>query len=301
MHIPVLLNEVIELLDPKNDQIIVDATVNGGGHTGEILKKEDFNGQIIGIDQDENLLNKLKDKFDNYIKNGRLKLIRGNFKDIKEYLKNLGVNKIDGAIFDLGMSSFQIEESGRGFSFLRDEPLIMSFKSVISEDDLTAEKIVNEWPEYEIARILKEYGEERFAGKIARNIAETRKKNRIKTTKDLVQIIIRSLRRGKIHPATRTFQALRIAVNDELNTLKDGLKNTFDILDNNGRIAVISFHSLEDRVVKNFFKDLKADGRAEILTKKPIMAKREEIHDNPRSRSAKLRGIIKIKKSKIKM
>lgn len=295
MHIPVLLNEVIELLDPKDGQIIVDATINGGGHTEEILRKKDFNGQIIGIDQDENLLSKLKEKFGNYIKKGQLKLICGNFKDIKGHLKNLRINKINGAIFDLGMSSFQIEESGRGFSFMKDEPLIMSFKSVISKDDLTAEKIINEWPENEITRILKEYGEERFAGRVARKIAEARKENRIKTTKELVRIIIKTVPgRERIHPATRTFQALRIAVNNELDVLKDGLKNTFDILDGNGRITVISFHSLEDRIVKHFFKDLKTDGRAKLLTKKPIMAKREEIHDNPRSRSAKLRGIIKI-------
>lgn len=294
MHIPVLLNEIIQLLNPRNNDVIVDATINGGGHTEEILKKEDFNGQIIGIDQDENLINKLKDKFDNYIKRGRLKLICGNFKDIKEYLKNLGINKINGAIFDLGMSSFQIEESGRGFSFLKDEPLIMSFKSVIFKDDLTAEKIINEWSLDEIARILKEYGEERFSGRIARNIADARNKNRVKTTKELVQIIIKSIpMRSRIHPATRTFQALRIAVNDELNVLKDGLENTFDILDDNGKIAVISFHSLEDRIVKNFFKELKMNGQAEILTKKPITAVKEEIYKNPRSRSAKLRGIIK--------
>lgn len=294
MHIPVLLNEIIQLLNPRNNDVIVDATINGGGHTEEILKKEDFNGQIIGIDQDENLINKLKDKFDNYIKRGRLKLICGNFKDIKEHLKNLGINKINGAIFDLGMSSLQIEESGRGFSFLKDEPLIMSFKSVIFKDDLTAEKIINEWSSDEIARILKEYGEERFSGRIARNIADVRNKNRVKTTKELVQIIIKSIpMRSRIHPATRTFQALRIAVNDELNVLKDGLENTFDILDDNGKIAVISFHSLEDRIVKNFFKELKMNGQAEILTKKPITAVKEEIYKNPRSRSAKLRGIIK--------
>lgn len=298
MHIPVLLKETLELLNPKGDEIIVDATINGGGHTEAILNIENFKGAVIGIDQDKNLVSLLEDKLKNYIKNGRLKLICGNFRNIDEHLNSINIKKIHGAIFDLGMSSSQLINSERGFSFLRDEPLNMSYKAELAPNDLTAEKIINDWTEKEIIRILKEYGEERFVNRIAKNIVEIRKKKRIKTTFELIEIIKKSIpfvarKRTKIHPATKTFMALRIAVNDELNALKHGLTKSFDCLKQNGRITVISFHSLEDRIVKNFFKNLKNQNLAEILTKKPIIPKEEEIKTNPRSRSAKLRTIKK--------
>lgn len=299
MHIPVLLHETIEFLNPKNNEVIVDATINGGGHTGEILKKGDFNGQVIGIDQDENLISSLKEKFNEYIKEGRLKLVCGNFRDIKGHLNSIKQEKINGAIFDLGMSSWQLDYSGRGFSFMRDEPLIMSFKKEAGEQDLTAEEIVNSFRGEELYKILKEYGEERFVNRIVKNILEARKIKKIKTTFELEEIIYRSVpkaakNKSRIHPATKTFQALRIAVNDEMNALKEGLKEAFEALEPEGRIAVISFHSLEDRIVKNYFRDLKTNKQAELLTKKPIIASFEEIKQNPRSRSAKLRGIIKV-------
>lgn len=299
MHVPVLLNELIELLDPKNNEIIVDATINGGGHAEEILRKKDFHGIVIGIDQDENLISILKKEKEKYIKEGRLKLVCGNFRNIDVHLKQLKINGLDGVLFDLGMSSRQLEEAERGFSFLKDKQLLMTFKVNPAPQDLTAEKIVNDWNEKEILKILKEYGEEKFAKRIAIKILETRKKKRIKTTFELIEIIKKSIpysvqKKSKIHPATKTFQALRITVNDELKALKEGLEKTFKVLNIGGRTAVISFHSLEDRIVKNFFRDLKNKKLAKILTKKPIIASKEEIERNPRSRSAKLRAIIKI-------
>src|SRR3989344_5122458 len=189
MHIPVLLKETLEILNPKNDEIIVDATINGGGHTEAIFKRKKFKGKIIGIDQDKNFEAELKEKFNVLEKQDRLKLINGNFREIKEHLKKLGINKINGVLFDLGMSSKQIAESGRGFSFLRDEPLLMSYKSCLASNDLTAEKIINDWSEKDLIKILKEFGEERFVFRIARNIVEARKKKRIKTTFELVEII----------------------------------------------------------------------------------------------------------------
>ncbi len=299
MHIPVLLKEIVDFLNPKDNEIIVDATINGGGHTEAILNISDFKGTVIGIDQDENLISSLENKFEKYIKNNRLKLICGNFRNIDKHLNSIGVKKIHGAIFDLGMSSAQLTNSERGFSFLRDEPLIMTYKSEPEPNDLTAEKIINDWTEKEITEILKEYGEERFTTRIARNIIEARKKKRIRTTFELVEIINYSVpyaarKKAKIHPATKTFQALRVAVNDELNALKYGLAKSFDYLKTGGMITVISFHSLEDRIVKNFFKDLKNQNLAEILTKKPVVASYEEIKNNIRSRSAKLRAIKKL-------
>lgn len=296
MHIPVLSKEAIKYLDPKSRGIIVDATINGGGHTEKILEDKNFKGIVIGIDQDEDLILKARMKYEQYIYGGRLKLICGNFREIDELLSSLNINGIGAALFDLGMSSWHLENSGRGFSFKKDEPLLMTYKANPSFGDLTAEKIINDWNHEEILKILKEYGEEIFADRIVKNILESRKEKRIKTTNELVKIIGKSKPSGadKIHPATKTFQALRIAVNDELAVLQEGLAKTFKLLEANGRMAVISFHSLEDRIVKFFFRSLKEKKMAEILTKKPITASEEEIKENPRSRSAKLRAIIKI-------
>ena len=301
MHIPVLRETAIKYLNPKSCNVFVDATINGGGHTKEILNDKNFKGVVVGIDQDEDLILKLKRELEKDLYLGRLKLVCGNFKEIDELLNSLNIKACDAALFDLGMSSWHLERSGRGFSFLRDEPLLMTYNVYPSFSDLTAEKIINEWGREEILKILKEDGEERFAENIVKNILEARKRKRIKTTFELVEIIKKSIpvniqRKSKIHPATKTFQALRITVNDELNGLKEGLAKAFDLLETNGRIVAISFHSLEDRIVKNFFRNLKAQGLANILTKKPLIASEEEVKQNPRSRSAKLRAIIKIKK-----
>lgn len=292
MHRPVLLKESIELLRPERGKVFVDATINGGGHSKEILKRMAKGAVLIGIDEDNNLIKSLKNKLKEEIKEKKLFLINGNFRNLKKLIRK----KADGVIFDLGMSSFQLEMSGRGFSFQRDEPLVMTF-SDNWRNKITAMEILNTWSREELEKILKEYGEERFAARIAEGIVKTRAQIKFKKTKDLVNAILNSVppssRRGRIHPATRTFQALRIAVNDELNALKDGLIQAFEILNKNGRIVVISFHSLEDRIVKNFFKEKMKQNQGKILTKKPIRPAPEEIRQNPRSRSAKLRGFVK--------
>lgn len=294
VHIPVLLKESLDLLKPEKGTMFVDATINGGGHSEEILKRMKQGAVLTGIDQDEDLINLLKNKFQKEIGEKRLILINGNFRDLKNLLKE----KSDGIILDLGMSSYHLEKSGRGFSFQKDEPLIMTY-SADWQNKLTAKEILNTWNREELEEIFREYGEERFARKISEAIAERRKKKPFKTTSELADVILKitpaKYKRMKIHPATRIFQALRIAVNDELNILNEGLNQAFEILKPGGRIIVISFHSLEDRIVKNFFRQKKRENQGEILTKKPIQPSIEEIRRNPKSRSAKLRGIVKIK------
>lgn len=288
VHIPVLLKESMDLLKPEEGKIFVDATINGGGHSQEILKRMKQGAILAGIELDEDLINSLKNKFQKEIVEKRLILINGSFRDLKKLLKE----KPDGIIFDLGTSSYHLEKSGRGFSFQKDEPLIMTYDKDW-QNKLTAKEILNVWSREELEKILREYGEERFAKRIAEAIAERRKLKKIETTKELVDVILETVPRMKIHPATKTFQALRIAVNDELDALKKGLEHGFEMLNAEGRMAVISFHSLEDRIVKNFFRQKKQENQGQILTKKPIRPSIEEIRRNPRSRSAKLRGLIK--------
>lgn len=304
IHKAVLLNETIEGLNLKNGAIVIDATFGGGGHSAEICRRYK-KVKIIAIDQDKSAWEKSKGKFKNY----NITFVNKNFREID----NLGAElpngssapKFDGIIFDLGLSSDQLENSGRGFSFLKDEPLLMTMKENPSPEDVTAKDIVNDWSEKSLADIIYGYGEEKYRGRIAREIVESRKKSKIETTFDLVKIIERatpnSYKKGKLHFATRTFQALRIAVNDELNALKIGLEKGFNILKNGGRISVISFHSLEDRIVKKFYsaKGGSASGGkenkvAKIITKKPILANSEELKINIRARSAKLRILEKI-------
>ncbi len=289
MHIPVLLKETIKFLNPQRGEFIVDATIGGGGHAVEILKKIGDSGTLLGIDWDKNQIERLKiEKLKDY-KNAIL--INGNYADLSEILKQKKLPKADGIIIDLGFSSEQLETS-KGFSFQKNEPLIMRYDRDIN--NLTAAEAVNQYNEKELADIFWKYGEERHSRKIAKKIIEERKKKRILTTFDLVEIIKKSVPRsyetGRIHPATKVFQALRIYVNDELGNLEKLLKNLDKIV--KGRIVIISFHSLEDRLVKNYFRNLNKEKRAEILTKKPIRPSEEEIRENPRSRSAKLRAII---------
>ncbi len=291
-HIPVLLNEVIKFLNPEPGDIILDATVDGGGHAKAILEKISPNGKLIGIDQDEEILERLKSELGK-----EAILINGNFRDLDKLLESLKIKFLNAALYDFGMSSLQLEESGRGFSFLKDEPLLMTYKSFTEPNDLTADKIINIWPEKEIADTIFYYGEERYARRIARKIAEGRKRKHIKTTFELADIIKRSVPwkpRQKINPATKTFQALRIAVNDELNAIAESLEKVWQFLVPGSRLVVISFHSLEDRIAKNFFRNKKKEGEAEIKTLKPIGPSEEEISLNPRSRSAKLRAAMKI-------
>ena len=299
IHISVLQKEVLKYLDPKPNKNFIDCTIGEGGHTNAILKENKPNGKVLGIDWDTEIIKKFELQVPSYKLQGRVILVNDSYINLKEIVEKYNFGPIQGILFDIGMSSWHLEKSKRGFSFLRDEPLDMRYgiKAQGFKDNLTAEEIINEWPQQEIGKILKEYGEERFAERIAKEIIEQRKIKPIKTTFQLVEIIKKAVpfryQRARIHPATRTFQALRIAVNDELNNLKKVLPQAIEVLAPEGRIVIISFHSLEDRIVKNFFKELSSD-KLKILTKKPIRASQKEIKINPRSRSAKLRAAIKL-------
>jgi len=291
VHKTVLLNETIDGLNLKKDSVVVDGTFGGGGHSAGVCEKYP-SVKIIAFDQDETAFEKAqKIPCEVSFKNE-------NFRNMD---KVLGGEKVDGIILDLGLSSDQLENSGRGFSFVKDEPLLMNLKKSTKEnpspEDITAEHVVNNWQEENLAKIIYGYGEERYAKRIARGIVEAREEKEIKTTHDLVRIIEASVsaiyRRGKIHPATRTFQAIRIAVNDELGALSEGLVKGFESLKSGGRMAVISFHSLEDRIAKRFYKEKEKEGKVILINKKPILASKEEVKNNPRSRSAKLRILEK--------
>ena len=286
-HIPVLQKEVIDYLDPKPNENFIDATIGEGGHTAAILEKNKPNGKVLGIEIDPEILEKFKFQ-------DRLILVNDSYVNLKNIIEKYNFGPIKGILFDLGMSSWHLEESGRGFSFQKDEPLDMrydeSLKFKVQSSKLTAEEILNKWRGEELEKILREYGQERFAQGIAKKIIETRRIRPIKTTFQLVEIIKRATpswyHHQRIHFATKTFQALRITVNNELENIKKGLEEALDVLGDGGRLVVISFHSLEDRIVKNFFQERKI----EILTKKPIRPSLEEIKTNKRSRSAKLRA-----------
>ncbi len=270
MHIPVLQKEVLEILNPRPNQNFIDATAGFGGHSKDILKRTAPDGKVLAIEKDLEVCSQIELQ-------DRLILINDSYVNLKEIVGKNDFHPVSGILFDLGMSSYHIDESGRGFTFLKDEPLDMRFSL---DSYLTAEHIVNNYKEEDIVEILKEYGEERLARVIAKRIIKERP---IKTTFELKRLIPRSTK------PQRTFQALRIAVNDELNNLQKALEQALDVLESKGRIAVISFHSLEDRIVKNFFKN----NNLEIITKKPIGPQEQEIRDNYRSHSAKLRGAAK--------
>ncbi|OGI58161.1 16S rRNA (cytosine(1402)-N(4))-methyltransferase [Candidatus Nomurabacteria bacterium RIFCSPHIGHO2_01_FULL_37_110] len=300
IHRTVLLNETIDgllaslkLNKGENEKfIVVDATFGGGGHSLEICRKYP-SVKIIALDQDKNVFTE-GDKF----KNCNISFVNDNFRNIDKVLVKTKVEEVDGIIFDLGLSSDQLENSGRGFSFLKDEPLLMTMKENPSREDLTAKEIVNTWSEESLADIIHGYGEERFARRIAKGVVETRVKKKIESSFDLVKVINDSVpvayRMGHLHPATRTFQALRIAVNDELGALKNGLEKGFKFLKKGGRMSVISFHSLEDRIVKRFYKAKEKEEKAKLINKKPFTPSIEEIRNNNRSRSAKLRILERI-------
>ncbi len=296
MHKPVLLKEVINILDIQPNDKVLDGTVGGGGYLKEICSLLGREGIIIGLDQDNSALEAVEDWFSS--KKCRVELINENFRNLDKVLSSLKIKKVNKIVLDLGISSDQLDKSGRGFSFQKNEPLLMTLKNKPKEDDLTAKEIVNNWDEQNLADIILGYGEERFAKKIALSLCGVRKQKPIKTTFDLVEIIEKAVpewyRHKKIHFATKTFQALRITVNDEIETLKKGLEKSFEYLDKEGRIAIVSFHSKEDGIIKRFFKDKKNKQTGILITKKPIIPTREEIQQNPRSRSAKLRVIEKI-------
>ena len=280
-HEPVLLREVLRFLEPREGKVIVDATVGTGGHAEALLS---FGAKVIGIDQDPESLRIATSRLSPF--GDRFFPVRGNFRKLSELLRGLGVEKVDGVLFDLGLSSWHLSQAERGFSFQKEGPLDMRMDP---DNPVTAEKLVNELSERELARILWEYGEERYAEKIAKAIIKNRP---IKTTTELARIVAACYppRPYRIHPATRTFQALRIAVNDELSALEEALPQALEVLNPGGVICVISFHSLEDRIVKNFFRREAQLRKLTVLTKKPVRPSEEEISRNPRARSARLRA-----------
>ncbi|MBT9537013.1 MAG: 16S rRNA (cytosine(1402)-N(4))-methyltransferase RsmH [Nitrospirae bacterium] len=287
IHHPVMLREVIMLLKPVLGGVYVDATVGLGGHAEEILRHIGY-GRLLGIDRDEEALDMAMKR----IPDNRLTLKKGKFSDISRLAAEAGISEADGILFDLGTSMFHLKTAERGFSFFSEEPLDMRMDR---EQEITAAHIVNKYPEKEISRILWEYGEEKLSRKIARAVIDYRAEKKIDTCAELSDIVYRVYRkRGKHHPATKTFQALRIAVNDELNELRKGLNEAAGILKSGGRLCVISYHSLEDRIVKNFIRDEHKQGGLRMLTKKPIAPSDEEVRFNPSARSAKLRGAEKI-------
>jgi len=289
-HTPVMLNEVLSYLNLSPGKVIVDATVGTGGHSRAILERITPGGKLIGIDRDEESLSVTRERLENF--SGSFELVHGNFIDIDAILKNLDIKKVDGMIFDLGISSFQLDDPKRGFSFQSEGPLDMRLDrtSYISAYDL-----VNNLNEEELSSILWAFGQERWHNRIARILVHERQRQPIATTSQLSNIVLQAIpyryrhRYYRIHPATRTFQAVRIAVNRELETLDQAIGKTVDFLNEKARICIISFHSLEDRLVKLSFRKFASEGLADILTPKPQGPGQEEIGINPSSRSAKLR------------
>lgn len=305
-HKPVLLKECIEGLHINPDGIYVDGTMGGAGHSIEILKRLSAKGKLIGIDRDEEALKASKERLSSY-KN--VEYIYDNHDNIKDILQKLQIEKVDGILLDLGVSSYQLDERNRGFSYLGENELDMRMDKT---QELIAKRVVNDYSEKELANLIYEYGEERFSRQIARNICNYRKEKTINTTKELVDIIEKSIPKSKQndgHPAKRTFQAIRIEVNNEIKPLYNTVKDCIDCLKPQGRLCIITFHSLEDRAVKNAYIEAKgkctcpsdlpycvcgAETLGKIITKKPIIATKEEQEENSRSKSAKLRIFEKI-------
>lgn len=294
MHIPVLLNEVLELLNPQSGETHIDATINGGGHAKAILERIGETGKVFGIDWDCDLIENLKNNSAFSVYN--LELICDNYANIANIIRQYNIASPHGILFDLGFSFYHIAESQRGFSFQKNEPLDMRYGA--SRAGETAADIIRTRTRDELEKTFREYGEERYARKIAEAIAEERKRSPIQTTFELIAVVRRVVplryEGGRIHPATRVFQALRIAVNDEFENIKKGIGGGFRALRNGGKMAVISFHSGEDRIIKNIFRDLVKTGEAVLCTKKPVIATPEEIARNSHARSAKLRVIQKV-------
>lgn len=283
-HEPVLLQQVIEELKVENGKFYIDATLGGGGHTEEILKR---GGRVLGIDQDKDARRHVQETLEEYVKSSGLVISDGNFRNIKSIAEENGFKRVSGILFDLGVSSYQLDQGERGFSIKKDEKLDMRMDAL---GNLSAETIVNTYSVDALADIFMRYGEEEHGHEVAEEIVRARKEAKIETTGQLVAVIEKVIHRnGKIHPATKVFQAIRIEVNQELDVLKEGLSGAVDLLDMNGRIVAISFHSLEDRIIKRTFDDWEERQLGKIITKKPITAAFDEVRSNPRARSAKLR------------
>ena len=302
-HKSVLLNETIEGLNIKPDGIYVDGTLGGGGHAYEVCRRLGEKGSIIGIDQDEAAIEAASVRLKDF--GEKVTIIRSNYCDMKSKLHELGLDKVDGIVLDLGVSSYQLDTAERGFSYREDAPLDMRMDR---QQSISAMEIVNEYPQEELYRIIKEYGEERYARNIAKNICLAREEKKIETTFELVDIIRRSMpakaRNGKGHPAKRTFQAIRIECNHELDVLRQALDEMIDLLSDSGRLCIITFHSLEDRMVKLKFRQAENPctcppnfpvcvcgkvSKGKVITRKPILPSQGELVANSRSKSAKLR------------
>lgn len=306
MHVPVLFNETLEYLitDPRG--IYIDCTVGGGGHLQGIIERTEEEAVLVGIDQDGEILEKTRSRISGY---ANVILVKGNFRNLRDILNKLSITSADGILIDLGVSSFQLDEKERGFSYRLDDRLDMRMDA---ELNISAWDIVNKWPQEKLEQIIAEYGEERYAGRIARGIVNARQHRSLDTTLDLVEVIRRSVPaeyKRETHPARRTFQALRIEVNQELESLKQVLPQATALLKPGGRLCVISFHSLEDRIVKEYFaresKDCLCPGKQpvctcghkaqlKVLTRKPVMASNSEVARNKRARSSKLRVAEKL-------
>lgn len=302
-HVSVLLNECIEGLAVKPDGIYVDGTLGGAGHAFHVCEKLSEKGQFIGIDQDEAAIRTSTERLQPF--GDRVHLVRSNYVNVKQVVKELQIDKVDGILLDLGVSSYQLDTKERGFSYMADAPLDMRMDQ---SRDFTAKDLVNSYPEEKLYEIIKHYGEERYAKSIARNIYRKRQEKEIETTGELVDIIKSSMpakaKNGKGHPAKRTFQAIRIELNHELDVLQDALEDMVDLLNPGGRLCIITFHSLEDRIVKNFFRKMEnpctcppdfpvcvcgKKPKGKVITRKPILPGEEELEINSRSKSAKLR------------
>lgn len=306
-HVSVLLNECLDALNIKEDGIYVDGTLGGAGHSSEILKRLSENGRLIGIDQDTDALKAAGIRLQNF---NNVTFVHNNFYNIKQILDDLDIEEVDGILMDLGVSSYQLDTGERGFSYMKDAPLDMRMNR---ENELSAYEVVNTYSEEELYRIIRDYGEEKFAKRIATFIVNAREEKNIETTLELVEIIKNAIpakaRREGPHPAKRTFQAIRIEVNSELSILNRAIEDGVSKLSKGGRMAIITFHSLEDRIVKNKFRDLAVacrcpkefpicvcgeKAKVKVISRKAIDPSKEEVEMNPRSRSAKLRVIEKI-------
>lgn len=297
-HIPVIATETIENLNIKPDGIYLDLTLGKGGHSKMILEKLSDKGTLIALDQDKEAIEAAKENLKDF---SNVIFVNSNFEKINQVLRDLGFDYIDGALMDIGVSSYQIDNADRGFSYMKDGPLDMRMNQ---ENELTAEIIVNEYSQDELEKIFFEYGEEKFSRLIAKNIIKAREDYRIDTTFKLKDIVTKSIKSNEAHPEKRVFQALRIEVNRELDVLKNTIDKVVDHLNEDGRLAIITFHSLEDRIVKNKFKDLATDcicppefpvcvcnhkAKVKIITRKPITASKIELKENSRAKPAKLR------------
>jgi S-adenosyl-methyltransferase mraW len=306
-HKSVLLDEIIKNLSIKEDGVYVDGTLGGAGHAIEVCKRLSSKGHFIGIDQDEDAIKSSEIRLQDYI--DRVNIVKSNYENIKSILESLNIEKVDGIYIDLGVSSYQLDNADRGFSYRFDSALDMRMDKSL---EMTAQDIVNDYSEHDLYRIIKSYGEDIFAKNIAKHIVMARKEKKIKTGFELVEIIKRAIpKKFQItsgHPAKRTFQAIRIELNKELEVLENTLETMIDLLKPEGRLLVISFHSLEDRIVKNIFKRCENPctcpknfpvcvcgnkSKGKVLTRKPILPSNEELEVNPRAKSAKLRIFVK--------